>query len=571
MSKYKVQKGDNLTKIAKMYNLTLDELMKLNNISAENANNIQIGQELNVNADNQPFIDKNYRVPRLVFDPGQDGTTLNQRPRPLSQPITQTLQPKSVDQATYLKNNAKTVQQQLLNLGYNLGNYGADGKWGNTSQAAFDQAIKDGYSFKNGVFISNKPILKPKTPPRSLEEAVQQNPSYQFKQMVKQNPELVKKQNPNNIAYVNFSGYKAYGVIPTGHAGVIIKSDDGTYTYYDYGAKHTSGSGFTRMNPTVSANNTDYRKVVLGKNLSEQELGDALGKYFPDNNDISFYWQQGNANDAIKYLTERSKTNHNNYNTFTNNCSSEAECAMKAAGVDFNGSIINLPAWNTPSNSEVYNWHRTLTQDELNNQQQLEQNLNTELQSAQQLYDEQYKNKSAEEIRQIALSRSRNNTAPNANFMTAVDMRDDKKMPASRNATNSYSNCINTVTGFFNPTQTVSSNISFTQTPWAYGFQEINEADATPGDVGILHNTDDHPYHAVILDNQNSDGTWNVNYSNGDKNYRKNKSINVFKSPDQKHKLKQIKYYRYVGNNNGPIDKAVQFIAPGLRFMSSVF
>jgi hypothetical protein len=58
--------------------------------------------------------------------------------------------------------------------------------------------------------------------------------------------------------------------------------------------------------------------------------------------------------------------------------------------------------------------------------------------------------------------------------MTATDMMDEKKVKASRNATNSYSNCINTITGFFNPTQTVSSNISFTQTPGAYGFQEVS-------------------------------------------------------------------------------------------------
>lgn len=195
MSNYIVKKGDNLTKIAKNHGMTLEQLMKLNNISADQANYIQVGQILKVQDTNsdkpQITIDPHYQVPRLVFDPGQDGTSLKQRPEPLSQSTTETLQPKSVDQAIYLKNNAKTVQQQLLSLGYNLGKWGADGNWGNASQAAFDQAIKDGYVFKDGKFISMKPMLKPKIPPKTLEEAVQQNPVYQFKQMVKQNPELV--------------------------------------------------------------------------------------------------------------------------------------------------------------------------------------------------------------------------------------------------------------------------------------------------------------------------------------------------------------------------------------------
>jgi hypothetical protein len=194
------------------------------------------------------------------------------------------------------------------------------------------------------------------------------------------------------------------------------------------------------------------------------------------------------------------------------------------------------------------------------------------MKAAQATYDAEYKGKSPEEIRQIALTKSRDkNARPNTNFMTATDMMDEKKLKASRNTAKSYSNCINTITGFFNPTQTVSSNISFTQTPGAYGFEEISEAEAQPGDVGILHNTEDHPYHAVMLDSKATDGSWNLNYSNGSDKYRLGRNISAFNSPDQTHKLNKVKYYRYVGNNDGFLDQATRSVAPALRFLRSMF
>ena len=57
---YTVKKGDNLTKIAKQHGLTLQELMKLNNISQDQANRINIGQKLKVSSNPigpQPFKD----------------------------------------------------------------------------------------------------------------------------------------------------------------------------------------------------------------------------------------------------------------------------------------------------------------------------------------------------------------------------------------------------------------------------------------------------------------------------------------------------------------------------------
>lgn len=379
--------------------------------------------------------------------------------------------------------------------------------------------------------------------------------------------------NTDNIAYVNFPGYKAYGFMPTGHAGLVVKDDSGMFTFYDYGTSHSAKSGFTRLNQKVSPQNTDYRKVDLGRNLTDEELGNALSKYFPDNEEISFYWKSGDTNAAVDYLNNRAKTHYDKYSSLNNNCSSEAECAMEAAGIDFDGSIpsIDHPTWNAPANARRYDWKRTYSDKEIAEREQHEQQVQQQNEDAKILYNKLYKEKTPDQIRAIALERSRAaNAAPNKNFLNAMDMLEDKRVKATENRTGAYSNCINTVTGFYNPTQTVSSNISFTLTPSAYGFEEVSEQEAQPGDIGILHNTDDHPYHAVMLDNKAKDGSWNLNYSNGGSKYRRNVNISAFKSPGQKHKFKNVKYYRYVGNNNGPIDNVLQTIAPALRFANSM-
>lgn len=376
-----------------------------------------------------------------------------------------------------------------------------------------------------------------------------------------------------NLAYVTLDGYKAYGILPTGHAGVVIKDDTGTYHYYDYGSKYTSKSGFTKLNSNTGESNADYRMVTLGKDLNEKELGDALGKYFPDNNSISFHWTSGDASKAIQYFNDRS-ANPKPYHTLKNNCSSEAECALEAAGVYFDGMVssLDVPSWNTPENARKYQWTRVLTDEEQNAQTKFLQDLDQQLKDAQVLYDTQYKGKQPEEIRQIALERSRNqNAQPNTNFMTASDMMQEKRTKASKNSTTPYHNSLNTITGFFNPTQTVSSNVSFTMTPEAYGFQEISETEAQPGDIGILHNTDSSPYHAVMLDNKAADGSWNLNYSNGDDKYRHSQNISAFRATNQSNKLDHVKYYRYVGNNEGFINKIKRNIAPGLRIVKSIF
>ena len=65
-----------------------------------------------------------------------------------------------------MSDNAEKFQRELKRVGYNLGTFGKnkdgiDGKWGKQSQAALDQALRDGYIYTNGSLIrSEKPLSK---------------------------------------------------------------------------------------------------------------------------------------------------------------------------------------------------------------------------------------------------------------------------------------------------------------------------------------------------------------------------------------------------------------------------
>lgn len=63
------------------------------------------------------------------------------------------------------KQEALAKQKALLNAGYDLGKYGADGIWGNTSQTAWDKALVDGYTYQNGQLIKPKENKRASTYP----------------------------------------------------------------------------------------------------------------------------------------------------------------------------------------------------------------------------------------------------------------------------------------------------------------------------------------------------------------------------------------------------------------------
>lgn len=80
---YTVKKGDTLANIAKAHGMSLNQLLNLNGISKEAANLIRIGQKIKT--------DVSTKV----------GSTVNRT-----------------------KEQIKNLQQQLVNAGFNLGNFG---------------------------------------------------------------------------------------------------------------------------------------------------------------------------------------------------------------------------------------------------------------------------------------------------------------------------------------------------------------------------------------------------------------------------------------------------------------
>lgn len=121
-----VVKNDNLSSIAKKYNMPLNELLALNNIAPENANFIRIGDVIKYKqGENTPIKEKK-------------------------------LSSKSALKSKF--KDPKNVQVQLKARSYDTGSDGESGNWGQDSQAAFDKAIADGYVFENGMLY--KPISK---------------------------------------------------------------------------------------------------------------------------------------------------------------------------------------------------------------------------------------------------------------------------------------------------------------------------------------------------------------------------------------------------------------------------
>ena len=130
-----------------------------------------------------------------------------------------------------------------------------------------------------------------------------------------------------------------------------------------------------------------------------------------------------------------------------------------------------------------------------------------------------------------ALNRSREAKSPNIDFKYAQDMTDTQKFGANWLAGIPFigvdpHTCLNTVTGFYNQESTVASNANMVKRPEDYGYKEIQQKDAVPGDLIILSDGNNHPNHAVMFDSVSEKygvhngfnyepGDTLVNYSNG--------------------------------------------------------
>lgn len=126
-----------------------------------------------------------------------------------------------------------------------------------------------------------------------------------------------------------------------------------------------------------------------------------------------------------------------------------------------------------------------------------------------------------------ALNRSRSAKGPYTDFSNAQDLNDIQRFGA--NYLPWYVDphtCLNTVTSFYDETNTVAGNLNMIAHPEDYGYREIQQKDAVPGDIIILSNGKGEGKHAVIFDSVSKGyGSHNgypinigdtlVNYSNG--------------------------------------------------------
>lgn len=167
-----------------------------------------------------------------------------------------------------------------------------------------------------------------------------------------------------------------------------------------------------------------------------------------------------------------------------------------------------------------------------------------------------------------ALNRSREATRPNTDFSNAQDMTKTQRFGATWLAGVPFlgidpHTCLNTVTGFYDPNNTVASNPNMVAHPEDYGYKEINQSDAVPGDIIILSNKNNHPTHAVMFDSvSDKSGIHNgfpyepgdtlVNYSNGGRSndsYRLQGPLKRFDDPDAAHGdfSGSRRYFRFTG------------------------
>jgi hypothetical protein len=217
--------------------------MKINGISKEQADKLQIGQSLKIKS--QPTLQpKNYPTsstaifPRTVW--------------PNTSPTGKTPIPYKdiAAEQQYLRDNAKAIQEQLIEAKFNVGKWGADGIWGKASQTALEEAKANGYRLVKGK------LVKPESPKAALAK-VPELVSKVAKVTPKQKaPET--QQNLGSAFYISYPEHRistkgtgfedVFGqYIPgiRGHAASIILDANGNATYHTYG-RYDSDNGTYR-------------------------------------------------------------------------------------------------------------------------------------------------------------------------------------------------------------------------------------------------------------------------------------------------------------------------------------
>lgn len=167
----------------------------------------------------------------------------------------------------------------------------------------------------------------------------------------------------------------------------------------------------------------------------------------------------------------------------------------------------------------------------------------------------------ANDYRRLALDRSRRATSPTVSFDNAIDLDWFSKAYANYCKGNT---CLNTVTSFYGPQYTGAVNREFVVNPEKYGFTQIPQNQALPGDIIILSNKSNYPHHAVMFDSVAAKdsvspqgepiekGDTLVNYSNGSrvqgKGYRIQNPLSMFLEPNAGGDFTGVhRYFRFTG------------------------
>lgn len=167
----------------------------------------------------------------------------------------------------------------------------------------------------------------------------------------------------------------------------------------------------------------------------------------------------------------------------------------------------------------------------------------------------------ANDYRRLALDRSRRATSPTVSFDNAIDLDWLSKAYANYCKGNT---CLNTVTSFYGPQYTGAVNREFVVNPEKYGFTQIPQNQALPGDIIILLNKSNYPHHAVMFDSVAAKdsvspqgepiekGDTLVNYSNGSrvqgKGYRIQNPLSMFLEPNAGGDFTGVhRYFRFTG------------------------
>lgn len=286
---YKVKAGDGWYRIAKNLGVDVNDLLKVNNATLKTV--IHPGQILKTS---RPVglgqyvqgLSKKEEKPKTMPTPYKSGYTEQQ----------------------FIRDNARSIQQQLVNAGYDLGKYGenkdgVDGKWGKTSQAALNKALSEGYRLDRGKLVNSEKdsakstavTYNPFIPAgyqagavRHLQEQTAQvKPKEESKKSSSQSAKVVgsantfvpmgaqamvqkaqkqatsqpQLQTTGSAFYISYPKHPISTggtplkyitpTLPLGHSASIIMDENGNATYHTYGRYGDRGSYITTALPSM--------------------------------------------------------------------------------------------------------------------------------------------------------------------------------------------------------------------------------------------------------------------------------------------------------------------------------